>query len=772
MRCPGCSARCVPGASAGWRSASAPGAVGPLPSRPPATRAHARRDRELEAVAAGRDLVVGLAVERRVGVGARAGAAATSAPSLDRARHPVARVAGPSAPARLASTLRPRARRRPGVPVGARSCARAPGAPPAASRSAAPGSPASQRSSTPSACCSQSWSVAERPRALGSSVVGSVAPPRPSRLRRRVLGAGCHQEPIGAVARFLGGDEVHRGDRRQRRAAAAAGAPARARRPGQRAERRDGGGERRAGNDLGHDVLGAPARQRVEVLAHEQREETSARAPVELGERRQAAAQTARSRRCARRASRAAQPACAEPPRAGRTRAQRDSRPPRRARRARRRRRPTRSAASDDDRRPPSAATATPDGCRVLRRGGGCSAVARRGPGAGPLAMGPAARSRLRSNTAGRAASMRLDRSAPRHAGGAVRHRRHEGPSSTPCDVHRPGRLVRPGSHGRTSEPAPARSPASASSTSAIRRRARGAPRSSATWAPTSSRSRSRGAATASATPTAPGGCRPRSAASTSRASIATSAAITIDIGQDAGVALARRLVRGADVLVENFRPGVMDRHGLGWEALHAENPRLVYCSITAFGPRGPLAQKPGMDLIVQATGGIMGHTGEEGGPPIKSAPPVADITTGVYAAYGIASALVARDADRRRAARRDRDARRGRVALRRQRGQRAHRGHPVPEVRQRASRPGAVPGVPGERRLLHRRLPDQRVLQAPVRRARARRPAHRPALRDQPVARRASRGGGARAERDLPHRAPASTGSRSSSSTTSPPAA
>src|SRR5262249_50001615 len=119
---------------------------------------------------------------------------------------------------------------------------------------------------------------------------------------------------------------------------------------------------------------------------------------------------------------------------------------------------------------------------------------------------------------------------------------------------------------------------------------------------------------------------------------------LTVDIGQEAGAALVRRLVRGADVLVENFRPGVMDRHGLGWEALHAENPRLVYCSITAFGPRGPLAQKPGMDLIVQATGGIMGHTGEEGGPPIKSAPPVADITTGVYAAYGIASALVARE--------------------------------------------------------------------------------------------------------------------------------
>jgi crotonobetainyl-CoA:carnitine CoA-transferase CaiB-like acyl-CoA transferase len=119
---------------------------------------------------------------------------------------------------------------------------------------------------------------------------------------------------------------------------------------------------------------------------------------------------------------------------------------------------------------------------------------------------------------------------------------------------------------------------------------------------------------------------------------------LTIDIGQEAGCALVRRLVAQSDVLVENFRPGVMERHGLGWETLSGENPRLVYCSITAFGPRGPLAQKPGMDLILQATGGLMGHTGEPGGPPIKSAPPVADINTGIYAALGICAALLERD--------------------------------------------------------------------------------------------------------------------------------
>jgi formyl-CoA transferase len=119
---------------------------------------------------------------------------------------------------------------------------------------------------------------------------------------------------------------------------------------------------------------------------------------------------------------------------------------------------------------------------------------------------------------------------------------------------------------------------------------------------------------------------------------------LTIDIGQEKGCALLRRLAGASDVLLENFRPGVMARHGLGYPELRALNPRLVYCSITAFGPRGPMAQKPGMDLILQATGGLMGLTGEQDGPPIKSAPPVADITTGIYAAFGIAAALVERE--------------------------------------------------------------------------------------------------------------------------------
>jgi crotonobetainyl-CoA:carnitine CoA-transferase CaiB-like acyl-CoA transferase len=119
---------------------------------------------------------------------------------------------------------------------------------------------------------------------------------------------------------------------------------------------------------------------------------------------------------------------------------------------------------------------------------------------------------------------------------------------------------------------------------------------------------------------------------------------IGVDLQNPAGRDLLERLALRADVVVENFRPGVMDRHGLGYEQLKEKNPRLVYCSITAFGPEGPLAQKPGMDLILQATGGIMGHTGEADGPPIKAAPPVADITSGVYAAYGIVAALYERE--------------------------------------------------------------------------------------------------------------------------------
>jgi len=120
---------------------------------------------------------------------------------------------------------------------------------------------------------------------------------------------------------------------------------------------------------------------------------------------------------------------------------------------------------------------------------------------------------------------------------------------------------------------------------------------------------------------------------------------ITLDFMTDEGRALVLRMVETADVVLENFRPGVMDRHGIGYEALAKINPRLIYCGITAFGAEGPMREKPGMDLILQATGGIMGLTGEGGDrPPVKAAPPVADISTGIYAAYAVAAALYERE--------------------------------------------------------------------------------------------------------------------------------
>lgn len=119
---------------------------------------------------------------------------------------------------------------------------------------------------------------------------------------------------------------------------------------------------------------------------------------------------------------------------------------------------------------------------------------------------------------------------------------------------------------------------------------------------------------------------------------------VGIDVKQPGGADLVKEMAAGADVVVENFRPGVMQRLGLGYEVLRALNPRLVYASITAFGDRGPMAESPGMDLILQATGGMMGLTGFPGGPPVKAAGPVADIASGIYAAYAVALALFHRE--------------------------------------------------------------------------------------------------------------------------------
>ena len=117
---------------------------------------------------------------------------------------------------------------------------------------------------------------------------------------------------------------------------------------------------------------------------------------------------------------------------------------------------------------------------------------------------------------------------------------------------------------------------------------------------------------------------------------------VTLNLKADAGRDLLLRLVQGADVLVEGNRPGVMDRLGLGWEVVHARNPRLVMCSITGYGQDGPFASRAGHDLNYMATAGGLGLNGERDGPPVPPAVQVADIGGGgLQPAVAILGALV-----------------------------------------------------------------------------------------------------------------------------------
>jgi crotonobetainyl-CoA:carnitine CoA-transferase CaiB-like acyl-CoA transferase len=119
---------------------------------------------------------------------------------------------------------------------------------------------------------------------------------------------------------------------------------------------------------------------------------------------------------------------------------------------------------------------------------------------------------------------------------------------------------------------------------------------------------------------------------------------ITLDLKQAAGVAVLHRLVRDADVLVENFRPDVKHRLGIDYESLKAVNPRLVYGSISGFGQDGPYRGRAGFDTIAQGMGGLMSVTGEPGGAPLRAGIPVADLCSGLFCAIGILIALLDRD--------------------------------------------------------------------------------------------------------------------------------
>jgi crotonobetainyl-CoA:carnitine CoA-transferase CaiB-like acyl-CoA transferase len=115
---------------------------------------------------------------------------------------------------------------------------------------------------------------------------------------------------------------------------------------------------------------------------------------------------------------------------------------------------------------------------------------------------------------------------------------------------------------------------------------------------------------------------------------------MVLDLSQQTGREVFTRLARSADILIENFRPGVMARLGLDYPRLALDNPRLIYASISGFGQTGPEASKGGFDLVAQGMSGIMSVTGEAGGPPVKAGIPITDLGAGLFALSGILAAL------------------------------------------------------------------------------------------------------------------------------------
>ncbi len=119
---------------------------------------------------------------------------------------------------------------------------------------------------------------------------------------------------------------------------------------------------------------------------------------------------------------------------------------------------------------------------------------------------------------------------------------------------------------------------------------------------------------------------------------------IAVDLKHPDGLQVVRRLIDKADVVIENFRPGTMEKLGLGYEVLRASNPGLIYCKITGFGLNGPYAKRAGYDLIAQGMSGIMSLTGEgPGRPPVKVGVPIGDVTAGILASTGVLAAYIER---------------------------------------------------------------------------------------------------------------------------------
>ena len=115
---------------------------------------------------------------------------------------------------------------------------------------------------------------------------------------------------------------------------------------------------------------------------------------------------------------------------------------------------------------------------------------------------------------------------------------------------------------------------------------------------------------------------------------------IALDLKKESDALILHRLLKRADVMTENFRPGAMARLGFGWDQLHEHYPRLIYAATSGFGQTGPYAQRPAYDIIAQAMGGVMSVTGHEGGPTTRVGSSIGDIGAGLFTAIGILSAL------------------------------------------------------------------------------------------------------------------------------------
>ena len=116
---------------------------------------------------------------------------------------------------------------------------------------------------------------------------------------------------------------------------------------------------------------------------------------------------------------------------------------------------------------------------------------------------------------------------------------------------------------------------------------------------------------------------------------------VVLDFKNVDGVAAMRRMLADADVIIENYRAGVMGRLGLDYDSVRELNPGIIYCSISGFGRTGPYAERAGFDLIAQGMSGVMSFTGIPGSPPVKVGVPMADLNAGLYSAYGILSAYI-----------------------------------------------------------------------------------------------------------------------------------